>query len=407
MTVPAATADADADRQSRRNAWVLMAAGAFNGAAPAIVISMGGLAGAYLLGPDKSLATLPVTGFNLGLALGAIPAALLMRRLGRRLGLMSGTLFAMLGGLVAAAAILYGSFAAFALGCLAVGIAGSFSNQSRFAALEGASPAFRPKAISRVMIGGVLAAVIGPQTVILTRDLLEPIPFAGAFLGVVVLAIAGVLILSAFVDIAPVYDRRTAGSGGRPFREIARQPRFLVALLCAMASFGLMSLVMTAAPLAMIACGISEANAVLGIQWHILAMFAPSFVTGTLIARFGKERIVTTGLFLLAACAGVGLAGIELGHFWALLILLGIGWNFGFVGATAMLSDCYRPEERAKVEGINDLLVFGTVALASLSSGTLLNAAGWNAVNLTVLPVIVLALAALGWLALQGRRTAI
>ncbi|MEQ9690023.1 MAG: MFS transporter [Bauldia litoralis] len=378
------------DPHARRNAFILSAASAINGGIPPIAITLGGLAGIYLLGPDKSLATLPVSGFNLGVALGAIPAALLMREIGRRHGFMSGTLFAVLGGIVSAVAVILGQFWILFAGFLCVGLATSFVQQYRFAAADSGDEAFRAKAISWVMMGGIAAAIIGPQTVIFTRNLLQPIPFAGAFFAMSVLAVIGLGVLTLLSGSAREAPKRVEVKGGRSLAEIARQPRFVVAVLCAMGSYALMALVMTAAPLAMVACGLGEDNAALGIQWHVLAMFGPSFFTGRLIARFGAEAIITVGMALLAGCAAVALSGIALAHFWIALILLGVGWNFGFIGATAMLTQTYRPEERSKVQGLNDFLVFGTVATASFGSGSIFSSFGWDWINLAVFPVVVL-----------------
>ncbi|MEX0852128.1 MAG: MFS transporter [Bauldia sp.] len=403
-----ATAPASEERQIRRNALILATASAFGAAVGPITISLGGLTGAYLLGPDKSLATLPVSGFLVGVAAGAIPAAMVMRSVGRRSGFVLGTAVAVVAGLVAGWSVLIGSFAGFTIGLALAGFAGAFVQQYRFAAADAGSPAFRAKAISWVLAGGVAAAVIGPQTVILTRDLFAPVPFAGSFFAISGLALIGMATVSLLGGEArTVSGGRTRAGGGRRLGEIVRQPRFVVALVCAIGSYTSMSLLMTAAPLAMVACGLGQDNAALGIQWHVLAMFAPSFVTGTLIARFGKEPIIATGLVLLTVCAVVALAGIELINFWLALILLGVGWNFGFVGATAMLIETYRPEEKGKVQGLNDFLVFGSVALASLSSGHLFSTVGWERINWVAFPIIgasalTLALGALG----ERRRTA-
>jgi MFS family permease len=399
------TAD-DAEGHARRNARVLAAAQAVNGSIPAITVTLGGLAGHYLLDADKSLATLPVTAMNLGVALGALPAAFLMRRVGRRLGFMSGTGFAMAGGLLAASAIFSGAFWLFALAAVAIGLAGAFTQQYRFAAADAGAPATRAKAISWVMAGGVLSAVIGPQTVIFTRDLFAPIPFAGAFVALAGLALVGCLILGLLSGPAREPPPVVRVAGGRSLAEIAREPRFMVAVLCAVGSYGLMSLVMTAAPVAMVGCGLSQDVAALGIQWHVLGMFAPSFFTGSLIARFGKERVIAAGMVLLAGCGVVALSGLDVGHFWLALVLLGLGWNFGFIGATALLTEVARPGETARVQGFNDLLVFGSVAIASFSSGRILDAFGWSFVNYVVFPVVVLCLCGLAWLLLGRSRAA-
>lgn len=395
------------EARGRRNSWILLAAQAINGSTAVFAVSLGGLAGAYLLRTGESLATLPVAGFNTGVALGALPAAMLMHWIGRRNGLMAGAGLTIFAGLFAAAAISLDSFLLFAIALVTIGISSAFVQQYRFAAAESMPPDLRSVGISRVMIGGIITAILAPQLVLHTRDLLDPLPFAGGFLALSVAATIGLLVLS-FLRFPNRQHRLEAAKADplppRPFAEIARQPRFLIALICAAASYALMSFVMTAAPLAMVGHHHSEADAVLGIQWHVIAMFAPSLFTGRLIARFGKERIVSIGLVLLIVSALVGIAGIELLHFWGMLILLGVGWNFGFVGATAMLTETYRPSERARVEGINDLIVFSTVASASLLSGAVLTFGGWNLINYVVLPTVALVLIALLVFVIRDRR---
>jgi MFS family permease len=230
--------------------------------------------------------------------------------------------------------------------------------------------------------------------VIWTRDMLDAAPFAGGFIGQAALALLTIPVL-AFLRPTPVIE--APKGGGRPLSEIMLQPRFITAAVTGLVSYGLMSFLMTAAPIAMVDCGHAVGEAALGIQWHILAMFGPSFFTGNLIARFGKERITAAGLVLIALAAIIGLSGITVAHFWIALILLGVGWNFGFIGATALVTDCYRPEERAKVQAANDFLVFGSVAIASFASGKLLNTGGWETVNWLVFPPVLLALALLAW----------
>jgi MFS family permease len=406
-----AETDLDRSRASTavRNALVLAAASAFGGAAGPIVITLGALAALQLLDPSvRWMATLPVTTFSVGVALGAAPAALLSGRLGRRFGFLLGAAIGALGGLVGGLSILGQSFVGLIAGTALVGFSGAFLQQYRFAAADGApDQASKARAISWVMIGGVAAAIIGPQTLLLTDSLFAANAFAGPFIAIVALMAIAAGLLWLLVDLSPAKTALAgAPAGGRPLSEIARQPRFIVAVTCAIASFAMMSLVMTAAPLAMIAHGHTQAEAALGIQWHVIAMYVPSFVTGSLIARFGKEKIVATGLALLLICAAIALTGADIAHFWATLVILGVGWNFGFVGATAMLTETYRPEEAARAQGFNDFLLFGFVALASAGSGGVFAVAGWNAVNLVVFPVAALALAALLWQALAGRRPA-
>ena len=391
----------DSDRLARRNTAVLGAAQAVGGIAGPLNLSISALAGHYLLGPDKSLATLPVTGFVLGIAAGTMPAALLMRRFGRRTGFVGGMMVGAGGALVQAAAMFAGSFWLLCLGTFLMGLAHAFVQQFRFAAADTASPGFRPKAISWVLAGGIVAAFLGPQTVIFTKDLLAPTPFAGAYLaGAVLMTVAAVILMGLRSPRVPM---PAPGQGGRPLIQIARQPVFVIAVVCAISSYALMNLVMTAAPLAMVRHGHSEELAVLGIQWHMLAMYAPSFITGYLIARYGAEVIIAAGLVLMIGCAAVALTGLSVAHFWWALVLLGVGWNLGFIGATTMVTRAYLPVEKERVQGFNDLLVFGWVAFASFSSGKLLVLGGWSLVNLMLVPISLLCLGALAWLIVRGR----
>ena len=391
MTTVSSSADAPAPW--RRNAATLAVAQALGGANPSIVVALGGLVGSGLA-PSQTLATLPVSLLQFGLAAGTLPAAFLMARLGRRNAYLIGGLVGAVAGCIAAIGIAMGSFLVFCLGTASAGLYSSYVNSYRFAAADDVPVADRTRAISWVMSGGIAGGVIGPQTVIWTRDLIPSAPYAGGFLGQAALALISILVLANLR--APRPQPAAEMPPGRPLREILRQPRFMFAVTAALITYGLMSLVMTAAPVAMVAeCGLSVSSATLGIQWHILAMFGPSLLTGRLIARYGKVPVTSAGVLLLVAAAIVGLTGRDVPHFWFALVLLGLGWNLGFIGATAMVTDCYRPEERAKVQAANDLLVFGTVAVASFSSGGILGTGGWDAVNWLVLPFCGVALAAL------------
>ena len=387
----------EGDKLAKRNAIVLACAQALGGANPAIIVSLGGIVGSQLV-TDKAFATVPVSLMQLGIACGVIPAAFLMRRLGRRSGYLIGAFVGATAAGIAAAGAGGRLFWLFCLGTFLCGLYGAFVQSYRFAAADTASEAFRPRAISWVMIGGLAAGVIGPQSVYWTRDLTPSAPFAASFLAQGGLALLAVVVVSLLR--APPPARFPAG-GGRPLPVIMRQPKFIASVIAALVSYGLMSFVMTAAPLAMVGCGHSIGDAALGIQWHVLAMFGPSFVTGRLIARFGKETITLTGLALTALAAVVGLNGLSVAHFWIVLILLGIGWNFGFIGATALVTDCYRPEERVKVQAANDFLVFGSVAIASFSAGGLLSHGGWDSVNWLVFPPVLVASALVLWQARQ------
>ncbi len=396
-------ASPDADKQTRRNVGLLMAAQALGGASPPIIISLGGIVG-QTLAQDPTLATLPVSLYNLGLALSTLPAALLMRRLGRRAAYLLGALLGGASGLVAAIAVMRGDFMLFCTGTAMAGFYGACVQSYRFAAADAVLPALRSVAISRVMIGGLAAAIIGPQLVIWTRDALPAAPFAGSFFAQAALACLALPIIAMF-RAPPPLPAASAGTA-RPLGEIARQPQFCVAVIAGVVTYGLMSFVMTASPMAMVACGHTIGEAALGIQWHVLAMFAPSFFTGNLIARFGKFGVTAFGLVMIAASGLLALTGLDLLHFWGSLVLLGMGWNFGFIGATSMLTDCYRPAERAKVQGLNDFLVFGTVAMASFSSGRLLNTSGWSTINTLMLPLaaaVLVLLAGLAWRQRQAR----
>lgn len=389
----------DPNASARRNALLLSAAQALGGGAAPIAISMGGLAGLYLLGTDKSLATAPVTGYNVGVALAALPAAMTMARIGRRLGFMAGGLVGILGALLSSWAIVQGNFWLFCVGMVLFGGGGAFTQQYRFAAADQGTDDFKPKAISWVLAGGLFAAIIGPQTAINFRNLFAPVEFAGAYFAASFLMLGAIFVVSFLKFDKPMSKAdRSVADTGRPLMEILTQPRFIVSVVCAVGSYGLMSFVMTGAPLAMVACGISPDLAINGIMLHVMAMFGPSFFTGNLIARFGKERIVAIGMAILGVCAIVALSGITLAHFWIALVLLGIGWNFGFIGATAMLTETYRPEEKSKAQGANDFILFSSVALASLMSGQTLNAFGWDAINWAVFPVIGICMLALFWL---------
>jgi len=393
----ATDADADAgDRRARGNVLRLAVAQALAGANASVIFATGAIIG-NTLAPDPSWATVPISVFVVGMALGTLPAGRLARTYGRRAAFMAGGGAGMLAGLIAAAALLMQSFPMYCVATLCGGLYAAVVLSFRFAAADGASPAFRAKALSWVMAGGVFAGVIGPQLVTLTMDLWAPNLFVVSYLAQAVVALLAVAVLSG-VDLPR--PTRADAAAGRLLMEIVRQPRFVVAVLCGVVSYVLMNLVMTSAPLAMRLCGLPLSTSNNAIQWHIVAMYGPSFFTGSLIARFGAARVVAAGL-LLTACAGaVGLLGITAAHFGAVLVLLGLGWNFGFVGASAMVLDCHRPEERTRVQSFNDFLVFGTMAVGSFSSGQLLTSLGWNAVVSVVFPPVLLAL---GVLVLTGR----
>jgi len=388
------------DALARRNSFILAGAQTLYGASAIVNIALGGLIG-QSLAENKALATLPITTFVLGTACATIPASLFMKRVGRRVGFMCGAGFGLISALLAIVAIYESQFWLFALATFINGFYQAFAQFYRFAAADVASPEFRPKAISWVMVGGLAAAFLGPQIVVTTRDMLAPVQFAGAYVSIAVVSLVAIG-LTGLTNL-PI-RRETAGQvKPRPINSIMAQPKFIAAVVCAMLSYGIMNLVMTATPIAMVASDFGIDDAAVVIQWHVVAMYAPSFFTGNLIQRFGAQRVILAGFLLLAAGGVVALSGIQIGHFTSALVLLGIGWNFGFVGATALVTETYFPAERAKVQAANDFLVFGTVALASLSSGVLLQFFGWSAVNIALFPFVGIALALVTWLAFKER----
>src|SRR5882757_9116712 len=399
VTASDETAD---DARARSNVVRLAAAQALSGANSAVIFATGSIVGATLA-PDISLATVPLSMFVVGLATGTLPVGAISRAYGRRVAFIIGTGCGVLTGLLAAYAILRGSFVLFCCATFLGGLYGAVSQSYRFAAADGASAAYRPKAVSWVMAGGVFAGVLGPQLVQWTMDIWPPYLFAASFAAQAVVAIVAMAVLAGVDAPKPAPSDL---HGGRPLFMIARQPRFIAAALCGVISYPMMNLVMTSAPLAMKMCGLSVSDSNFGIQWHIVAMYGPSFFTGSLIARFGAPKIVALGLVLEALAAAIGLSGISAMHFWATLIVLGVGWNFAFVGASALVLETHRPQERNKVQAFNDFLVFGMMALGSFSSGQLLANYGWSAVNFVVYPPVLLGLTVFTLASFARRRRA-
>ncbi|WP_420325626.1 MFS transporter [Mameliella sp.] len=397
------------DSRAKRNVTVLVLAQAILGAQMPMIFTIGGLAG-QSLASNACFATLPISLIVLGSMLSATPVSALMQRYGRRAGFFVGAGAGALGGMVGAYGLYIASFPIFLLGSLITGTYMSAQGFYRFAAADTASDAFRPKAISYVMAGGLLSAVIGPQLVKATSDAFV-VPFLGAYAAVVAINVIGAL-LFLFLDIPRPPRPSEDAPKGRTRWELLTTPRIAVAVICGTVSYALMNLVMTSTPLAVVGCGFETGDAANVVTAHVLAMFAPSFFTGHLIARFGVEKIMALGLMILAGAGVVGLSGVELEQFFVALVLLGLGWNFGFIGATSMLAGAHEPHERGRMQGLNDLIVFGGVTFASLASGGLMNCSGgsaqqgWTAVNLAMAPFLVLAGAALIWLVLRPRDTA-
>ena len=397
------------DRRAKRNVLVLVAAQAVLGSQTTMVFVVGGLAG-NMLAPIHCLATLPISMIVFGAMFTAPLLSGFMQRHGRKPGFLLGATGGLLGSGLAAWGLSASSFPLFLLGSFLTGSYMAAQGFYRFAATDAASDAFKPKAISWVLAGGLISALIGPQLVKVTNDLF-PVPFLGTYLVAMAINVLGAGLF--FLLDLPAPARAPAGAPKGPsWLELLSRPTILVAVVCAMVSYSLMNLVMTSTPLAVVGCGFTPSNAADVISAHVLAMFVPSFFTGHLIARFGARTIVMTGLVILASAGLVGLSGVELGHFFVTLMLLGLGWNFGFIGATAMLTSAHAPHERGRVQGMNDAIVMGSVTLASLASGGLMNCAGgtaaegWRLVNIAIVPFLVLAGAALIWLAFRPRATA-
>src|SRR5438270_878915 len=376
---------------TRRNVALLAACQAMLFANNTTLFTINALTG-LALAPHPSLATLPMTCWVLGGALATMPASFHMKRVGRQRGLSLGTAWGVAGALGCAAALLYGVFNA-------------YGQYYRFAAADTAPPDYRATAISLVLAGGLVGGVIGPASSRLTVELLQP-KFLAAYIGLIVFVLAATLLLQ-FIRIPnPTAAERAAS--GRPLREVAAQPKFIVAVLSAAIGYGVMNFLMTSTPIAMQVCGLSYGDTALVISSHVVGMFAPSFFTGHLIRRFGVLTVMLVGALLNVATVAIALGGISVAHFWWSLVVLGIGWNFLYIGGTTLLTETYRPEERAKAQGAMDQSIFIMMALSSFSSGLTVTSAGWTRVNLLALPLIAVVVAALLWFAFhqRTRRTA-
>jgi len=376
-----------------RNVAILAACQAFFFMANTILITTSGLVG-LTIAPDPALATFPLAAQFLGTMLATMPASLLMGRIGRRAGLVTGGLFGIASGLLSTYAILQGSFLLFIAGGLLYGVFAAFSQYYRFSAADAADVsaatdklATRARAISLVLAGGLVAAFLGPELAKATQNLIPPFVFAGCYLTIAVVALCATLTLL-FLDI-PMQQAEASDEPARPLLEIIRQPVAITAFSAALVAYVTMNLLMTMTPLAMLACGFAFADSATVIQWHVVGMFAPSFFTGSLIARFGAERLIATGGALMVACIGVNVAGIELANFLASLFLLGLGWNFMFIGGTTLLTRVHRPSEKAKVQGFNDLCLFTAVTVSAAASGALHEWVTWQPVNLLALPLVL------------------
>jgi MFS family permease len=384
----------------KRNVAVLAACQALLFTNNSILIAVNGLAG-YALAADKSLATLPVTSWIVGGALTTFFASLLMKRVGRRAGFTVGACIGILGAGICSAALALGSFWFFCFGTVVFGAYNAFGQYYRFAAADAATHDFRPRAISYVLAGGLVGGIIGPTTSRFTVGLL-PTTYLAAYLSLIGFLLL-VLVALRFLEI-PEPTPTESAERGRPLAELVAQPAFIVAVLAAAFGYGVMNLLMTATPLAMGVCGHPYSAAATVISSHVVGMFAPSFVTGDLIRRFGVLNVMLWGVVLSLLCIGIALAGVEVANFWWSLVLLGVGWNFVFISATALLTETYHPAEKAKAQGVNDLVIFVTMATSSFSSGMILERSGWQVLNYAAIPFVVAIGVAVAWLAMKRRR---
>jgi len=384
---------------AKKNVAVLATCQALLFTTNSTAIALSGLAG-YALATNKALATLPVTAWVIGGALSTFPASLLMKRFGRRAGFTVGALIGMVGAAISSLALSLGNFWLFCFGAMVFGVHNAVGQYYRFAAADAASADFKAKAISLVLAGGLVGGIIGPEASKLTVDLLAT-RYLGAYLSLIGFLVLVVLVVQ-MLDI-PVPAAAEQGAPTRSLASIMAQPVFIVAVLGAAIGYGVMNLLMTATPLAMAVCGHPYSAAATVIAWHIIAMFGPSFFTGSLIKRFGVLQVMFAGAALLCVCIGIALSGISVPHFWFALVLLGIGWNFLFIGGTTLITEACAPSERAKTQGANDLCIFIMMATSSFTSGLLLETNGWQTLNWLALPLISVAAAAVLWLLLRRR----
>ncbi len=369
-----------------------------------ILVSSASLVGLLLLGEDKSLATIPVTALVAGTAIATFPASIFMKKAGRKAGFIIGALLGMLGAAIAGYSIYMADFWGFTIGAMMIGTYVAFGNYYRFAAVDVAGPENRSKAVSYVMAGGLIAGFIGPQIASHTKDAFLPFTYLGPYLAIILLGVL-VLIMISFVHI-PKMKEMDFEEAARPLREIIKQPTFILATLSAIIGYASMSFMMTATPLAMIGCGLTPADSFNVISWHVVAMYGPSFFTGSLIARYGDFKIIFIGAILGMLAVAVALSGLAISNFWIALVLLGVAWNFMFIGGTTLLTTTYKPAEAAKVQGLNDFMVFGTMATASLSAGILQQKFGWDVVTMTVLPFFAM-VAIIALIKMSGARRAV
>lgn len=362
------------------------------------------LAAHGMLGADKSLATLPIFLGHVGIMLTTVPASFLMASLGRRLGFSVGALLGVAFGITAGLAIWRGSFVLLCIAALLQGSAAAFAWYYRFAAADSAPPDYKAKAISYVMAGGVVAGFAGPQLAKWTVDWFAPMTFFGVYVAIALVSMLSLLLVQALR--IPGLTQAEKASGGRPMSEIIRQPAYKVALSASMFGYAVMTLVMSATPLAMLACGYQFTDSATVIQVHIIAMFLPSFFTGALIQKAGVLPIIALGALIQLGCALVNLMGVDFWNFMVANLLVGLGWNFTYVGGSTLLTRTYQPAERAKVQASHDFLVYFATASAAAAAGFLQQKAGWSILNLAAIPLMAIVATAAMWLLLRERKSA-
>jgi MFS family permease len=386
---------------ARRNVVLLACCQALLLTNAVTLITIGALAG-YSLVENKVFATLPAATYVIGGFIGTFPASMWMKRVGRRAGFLTGGVFGLVGSTLAAFGMSKGSFALLCCGTLLLGIYNAFGQYYRFAAADAAPPDFRAKAISYVMAGGLVGGIVGPEISKYTRELVQP-TFVASYASLFFFCLIAMAIVSRLRIPEP--KQGESHEPARPLSEIVRQPVFIVAAAGAALGYGVMNLLMTATPLAMGFCGHPYAAAASVIAAHVVAMFGPSFFTGSLIKRFGVLNVMLAGVAAMAACVAIGLSGQLITHFWLALVMLGVGWNFLYIGGTTLLTEAYRPSEKAKAQGTNEILVFAVQAVSAFSSGVLVNAKGWDTLNYVALPLIGAAGLAVLWLRATRRQS--
>ena len=386
----------------RRNVLLLATCQALFMTSTSAIISSAPLIGGVLLTGDKALATLPLALQFVAMALTTLPASLYMGRVGRKIGFITGASIGAVGGAIGAYAITSGDFTLFCVASLLTGSFNGFCHYFRFAAADIATDSFRSRAISYVLAGSVVAALLGPTLARNTADIL-PVQFAGVYLALIVVYLAVACVVS-FIEIPrPTMGQRT--SGGRPLSEIARQPTFIIAVCAATFGYLVMSFLMTVTPIAMGVCGFTFSDSSYVIQAHVLGMYAPAFITGHLISRYGVNNILVVGAMLCGASIIIHLSGITFLNFFSGLVLIGVGWNFLFTGGTTLLTETYTPEEKAKVQGLNDFFIWGTISIGAVTSGVVQHAVGWDAVNMVMAPLVVVVFLTTLWLRFSDRKS--